>query len=241
MIYFKNKLIACGSSNFSACYLYNEANDAWSFFASGGPQLSPRGSLVYNNKLHIFHGENESIFDPEMKAWTTLNIGQLFADTSCTVVYQNTFLVFGSFSSSSDIYQYHTVNSSWIKLDTSSAPMDFSGSGCGVLPDENILIVGSGSLIKYLTAFAVYNVSSNTWVFSGSQNNLPKFYFINVISIGQRVFVFTDTRVLEFHNNNKTFAYAPFITFKERTGRPAIIKVPAAMLDNLQNGCKGIN
>jgi N-acetylneuraminic acid mutarotase len=241
MMYFKNQVLACGSSTLSTCYLYNEANDTWNFFASGSPQDSPRGSFVYSNKLHVFHGENESVFDPLVKSWTTLHIGKLFADHSCTLVHQNTYMLFGSGFSYNDIYQYHTVNSSWIKLDSSAAPMGFAHSGCGVLPDGNILIVGSGALLAYYTTFAVYNVPSNTWIFSGSQDNLPPMYYSSVLTIGKKVFVITGTKVFEFNYYNKSIAYLPFQTFKDRSKRPGILKVHAAMFNNHQNGCKGIN
>ena len=150
-------------------------------------------------------------------------------------------LLFGTYNVAENIYQYYTVNNSWTKIDSTSAPMNFVSSGCGILPNGNILITGSGSKTEYFTSIAVYHVLSNTWVYSGSYTDPPAMVNSNVYLIGRRVFVICYTIVLEFNYNNNTFTHLPIATFEDRRGRPGILKVPAEMFNDLPNGCIGIN
>ena len=67
----------------------------------------------------------------------------MFSVYSTTVVYKNTIYRF-YFNASSNL---------WIQLN-STAPMEMYESGCGALPNENILVIGSG-YVGSTTSFAV--------------------------------------------------------------------------------------
>ena len=114
--------------------------------------------------------------------------------------------------------------------------MQIMDSGCGVLPNGNILIASSFST-GYFNTFAIYNATSDDWVYSANQN-----YFSSggsVFSIGQRAFVITSFTVYEFHYNNNSFSQLPFPTLGNRMLLGGHLEVPSDMLNIMKIGCKG--
>jgi len=238
---FKNQVLGCGPAGNGVirCYMYNALNNTWTLFTTGGGQYISLSSVVCNKKFYFFHDTNPSTFDPATKSWATWPVVPLFSIYSSTVVYGYTILRFGGIDPNQKrkIFKYDTLNTnSWIKLN-STAPMPMYYPGCVVLPNGNILVAASFYL-GYSSTFAVYNVQSDTWIYSADQTYFsPK---INVISIRQRVFVISDFFVHEFNYNNNTFSLLPFQLLNNRDLQPGLLEVPSGMLRSFQNSCEGI-
>jgi len=169
---FKNQVLGCGPAGNGVvwCYMYNALKDTWTLFTTGGSQYISLSSVVCNKKFYFFHDTNSSTFDPATKSWATWPVVPLFSIYSSTAVHGYTILRFGGLdpNQNRNIFKYDTLNNnSWIKLN-STAPMEMYNSGCGVLPNGNILIAASRNA-GYFHTFAVYNVQSDSWIFSADQ------------------------------------------------------------------------
>ena len=151
-------------------------------------------------------------------------------------MYKNTFLRFGGdvYGFFRSIYEYNVLNNSWVQLNTTSAPMDMEVSTCGVLPNYDIMIMGTRS--QSSTSLSLYNVPSNTWAFLGSPPNVQ--YTSHIFPFGSRTFIGWSKSVYEFDNKNITFTLQPFSFFKGRGGGRSVY-VPSGMLNSLPKGCKG--
>jgi hypothetical protein len=238
-MFFKNQVLGCGGIITIQCYLYTVANNTWNTYPTGAHQYGNMKSIVYRNKFYFFHATNPVIFDPEIVAWYTWPQVPLYSEFSCTVVYKNTLLrIGGMYETFRTIFQYNGFdNFSWVQLNTSNAPMDMRGSTCGVLPNDNILIIGSSLYSYHFNIFSIYNVASNTWALFGPQS----YASVNshIFSFGQQAFIVLDKAVYEFDYKNINFTLRPFSFFQNRGNAHCSIYVPSGMLNSLPRGCKG--
>jgi len=231
---FKNQVLGCGPSTSGIlCFLYNVSDNIWTAF--DGSQYLTTSSLVCNNKFYFFHETNPSIFDPFTKSWTKWPVVPFFSVYLCAVVHGKSILSFGGFDRQK-VFKYDTVSNSWIQLN-STAPINMFASSCGVLPNGNVLIVGSYAA-GYENSYAVYNVLSDAWVFSAKQNYFSSGAF--VLSIGHRVFVVSTFTVYEFHYNTNIFSQLPFETLGNRERKGGQLQVPSGIFNSLKISCIGI-
>jgi hypothetical protein len=214
-------------------------NNTWDLYPSGTNEFGFINSIVFQNKFYFFHDENPVIFDPETILWSNWTQVPNFSRYSCTVVYKNTLLRFGggTYGFYRAIYQYDFKNDSWVQLNSSNAPMDLVESSCGVLPNDNIMMMGSTYNGNYHYLVSVYNVTSNNWTFYGSHPEAS--YGSHIFSFGQQTFTVFDKYVFEFDYNNITFTLQPFSFKKYRSGAFSSVYVPSGMLNSLPNGCRG--
>ena len=239
---FKNQVLGCGPSSSNQvilCYIYNVANDTWTVFSTGNTQFQSRGGVVLSKKFYFFDPTNSSIFDPASNSWTTWPVVPLFSIYSCTVVHGNSIIRFGGYdwSQNRKIFKYGTLNNSWTELN-STAPLEIYSSGCGVLPNGNILILGSGNP-AYSNAYAVYNVPSDTWVFYSPSTSPISTRNSPVFSIDQRAYIVSGNNVYEFNYLKNTFKMISLTTLDSKSGHVGLLNVPSGIIDSLQKPCKG--
>jgi hypothetical protein len=237
-MFFKNKVLGCGGDLGSIvyCKLYNVANNSWTLFPTGAMQYRTLGSVVINNKFYFFHDTNPSIFDPATNSWTIWPVAPMFSTYSSTVVYKNAIYRFGGHNARKKVFYFNPSINSWIQLN-STAPMEMYESGSGVLPNGNILIVGSG-YAGSLTSFAIYNASADSWLFTGSESFLRSQAVL--FTIGKRAFMIIVKSVYEFDYLLNTFTLLTFPTKKNTNIHSGSLIVPSGMLNSFPNGCKGI-
>jgi len=240
LMFFKNQVLGCGTSfSTTQCFLYNVVNNTWNPYPSGTTQYGFAQSFVFQNKFYFFHPTNPVIFDPEKILWSNWTKVPNYSQYSCTVLYKNTFIRFGGNVNGfyRAIYQYYFQNDSWVQLNTTNAPMDMVESTCGVLPNMNVMIMGSSNDKNFNNYVSVYNVTFNTWAFYGQKQNAVWNSYI--FSLGQRTFTVFDKTVYEFDSKNISLTVHPVSFFKDRSNAYSSLYVPSGLLNGFPNGCKG--
>ncbi len=157
---------------------------------------------------------------------------------ACSVSWDNVILTFGGVDNMQGTYKFDPSNDQWTILKLNSPPLNICNSGCVVLPDNNVLIAGANT--EYYT-YAVFNVTSSTWVSSGSTQAVLS-YSVPLI-MGSRVFIMPKEsvkKVVEYVVSNNTFVPADDLVLDRMTFYGAIT-VPAAWFAHLPGGCQGVN
>ena len=113
------------------------------------------------------------------------------------------------------------------------------GSSCVLLNNGNVLVAGVCCVSTDFYKYAVYNVQSNSWIYSGSApkslQNTIAFY------LGERVFVSSGMTVDTFEflpDTNTMIAASNLLTL--RNVIPGFVVVPEYYLAPLNVGCKGV-
>jgi hypothetical protein len=149
------------------------------------------------------------------------------------------FLRFGGDSGYRDIYKYNVSSDSWNFIG-SNAPMDIYFTGCTLLPDGNVLLVGSMTAANW-NSYVVYNVSGNSWGPTIIGQN--KRFSAVVVNLGSRVLTVYGGQVNvveEFHWSNKTIEAKGSALLNSREFPPGAIAVPAKLFAHMPLGCLGV-
>lgn len=118
--------------------------------------------------------------------------------------------------------------------------MDIWGSGCAVLPNEDILVLGSGNPDFYRSS-AIFNARENTWKFlsNGTYDRDAS----SLVTLGKRVFAiggFRGTEVVEeFNYEDEIWTPIEVQLLISRYAHSAL-PVPARLFSHLSQGCKGV-
>jgi hypothetical protein len=127
-------------------------------------------------------------------------------------------------------YKYSQVTNSWTTLSSLS---DMYGSGCVVLPNQNVLVAGS-AITEFSKRYAIFNVSSNTWL--NNSFGITPHYRSTALVLKKRVFTISGygkNDIEEFHYNNNTVSTKPFKLLTTRSGKPSAIALPANLFSHL--------
>ena len=238
-LYGKN-ILACGASSRTNCYLYDVTSGKWSSFANTFFTHISRG-VVLKGKIYLPDDTNPEVIDLATKKVSTWATAPSTALGACYISWNNYILKFGADAAlkTKNVSRYDPANDAWTIL-TGAVPFDMAYSGCITLPNNNVLIAGSGAGGTTSKEYAEFNVTSNTWLpikygLLDHYNSLP-------VLLGSRVFVLPTNGpapVEEYIISNRTIAYgATNIQFK--TYHPAAVAVPADWFSNLPGGCKGV-
>ena len=234
------KILACGALNSPGCYLYDINLKTWSLFATTTMGHSTRG-VAHHGKIYLPDDTKPEVIDIATKTVSTWAIAPSSSEYACFVSWNNYILKFGSNTSpmTRSVYKYNPSNNTWTTLPGTS-PMDLYNSGCTTMPNNNVLITGSGYDGAFFQAYAEFNVTSNTWFpLIYGQIHL---YASTPVVLGNRVFVIPPNgpaAVEEYIISNRTISFrAPNIQFT--TSYPATVAVPADWFSSLPGGCKGV-
>jgi hypothetical protein len=118
--------------------------------------------------------------------------------------------------------------------------MDIYLSGCALLPNDEILVVGSeGSPFK--SSMALYNIQSNTWKTLSETPN-PR-DGTALVTLGKRVFAVDGhygNIVEEFNFNTFTWIPVGAKLITHRQGHQGVISLNAELFQHLPGGCVGV-
>ena len=201
-----------------------------------------RSGAVFQSKIYLQDPVNPEVFDPVSQEWNgwpkpPLDVGIY----PCLVTWRDSFLMFGGQSSLKTVFQFNHTKQIWTELDASALTMEVYASGCAVLPNEDILVVGSYNS-PYQSSAALYNVKENTWTSLG--NTTYKRAGASIVTLGERVFVtggfdyFGDV-IEEFIVKDNTWVEVGSKLIINRYLH-STLSVPASLFAHLEGGCEGV-
>jgi len=240
LAFMDEKILACGGRQNKNCFLYHSNNDTWADYSNSTCYHDEQPGEIFNGKLYIVDDSNPEVFDPVSYSWsswpTPLNKTEL---GPCLVAWKDTFILLGGYYDRRQIQTFNHSSNTWQVLDLSSVPIEIYLSGCILLPNNEILVVGS-DYTAFESSATLYNIEANTW------NKLPDIsvnrHGTSLVLLGTRVFAIAsdDTNVIEeFHYNNNTWSSveAKLIVSRFHHGT---IALPAELFQHLPGGCVGV-
>jgi len=241
----ENGIVACGghtsSTKNTECWLYNIASNVWTVYSNSVYTHIDKSGAVYKNKIYLQDPVHPEVFDPVTKKWNVwpkppVNVG----DFPCLLAWRDSFFLIGGSSGHKTVLQFHHTTQIWAKLDASSLPMEIETSGCAVLPNEDILVVGSENS-PYLNSVALYNVAQNKWRSLG-ETTYGSRRGTSLVKLGERVFAiggFTNVTE-EFIVKDNTWLVLDTQLMDNYCRYHTSLSVPASLFAHLEGGCEGV-
>ena len=242
MSLFRNQVLSCGGETSSNCYIYFPRNNTWSLYASGYKNGYYTSNAVYKGKIYLSVADSATpqaeVFDPVTLTWTpSWPISPDVSYLGCLVQWEDSFIRFGGDGNKHEILQYNITLQTWTSLN-STMPRNIYNSGCAVMPNKQILLMGS--LPGYYN-YTVYDVPTNSWPIFSHQNYIT--YESSVLVLSDRVFILVaagEDVVQEYLYKNDIFSQLPIKLITQRTRYPGVLSVPAKLFSHLPGGCIGI-
>jgi hypothetical protein len=154
----------------------------------------------------------------------------------CLLTWRDSFVLLGG---NSNVKTIEIFNQSWRKVDSSNIPMSIAGSGCVVLPNEEILVVGSAAP-GFKNSTALYNVEDNTWIDLGETSSGRS--YTSLVRLGDRTFAVggdVPDLVEEFVYSDKSWVAVEAELQVPRRVHSSLA-VPADLFAHLPGGCQGV-
>jgi len=234
------QILTCGAYNSYRCYLYDVVSNTWSIYSNTPYRHATMRNVVHQGKIYLTDLANPQVFDPATKAWTKWAVSPSPPNGACFVSWKNYILQFGSTSLpyASQIWKYDPTINAWSTVPI-AAKFPMTTSGCVVLPNGNVLIVGSGYYATLSNMYTEYNVTSNSWS-PYVYGKIPQTYSLPLL-LGNRVFVLAGSNFVEEYviaNSSVTNSSYPYPFLPNPV--PSATAVPALWFSHLPGGCKGV-
>ena len=116
--------------------------------------------------------------------------------------------------------------------------MDVINSACIVLPNDDVLVVGSGTFEDFFSA-AIYNVVKNVWTM------LDKTIYLkagtDLVRLGNRIFAIggLSENIEEFHPDDNSWTLVNQNLIIPRAQHNSM-SLPASIFSKISGGCQGI-
>ena len=239
MMLLGKQIIACGLHNSVNCYLYDIDFDTWTGYP-GSSWIHTTHGVVNRGKMYLPDEQNPEVLNPVTNNWSSWVTASSATQLSCYVSWKDFIFKFGGVLFEKYVSRYNPTTNVW-SLETTSAPFEIYNSGCVALPNDNILIVGSGYNSAFYRAYVEYNVAKKSWsnVMYGKVD-----HFATVpILLGSRVFVIpsSNSKVIEeYHYSNQTITTSVQNFNMIVGGYSSSLAVPAKWFAHLPGGCSGI-
>ena len=225
--------------------MYNTTANVWSEYSNSIYTHQDRSGAVYLNQIYLQDPVNPEVFDPvsqEWNSWPALPVDD--GGYSCLLMWKDSFLNIGGHASKQTVFQFNHTMHLWTKLDSVALSIEVDHSGCAVLPNEDILVVGSYNS-PYKASAALYNVKENTWTSLG--NTTYERRGTSLLTLGERIFVIggdgsvgrSDDVIEEFIVKDNTWVEVDSKLIISRSYH-STLSVPASLFAHLEGGCEGV-
>jgi hypothetical protein len=189
--------------------------------------------IVYQDLLYIADSSNAEYFDPATNIWTAWpNYLTPIQTDACLVLWQDNFLLIDP----SNMQTFDLATNIWT-TEALSPPLPLDHPACLTLPNNKVLIVGSGGLPL------LFDPATKTWTtLPPTINSQGK---VTLLQLGQRYFIFggnsTETIAQEFRfrtNTWRSVTGGPVPTTNSQ-GYASGVAVPNVLFTNLSSPCTG--
>jgi hypothetical protein len=186
--------------------------------------------IVYQGQLYIADLSDSESFDPSTNIWTPWSsFPTPLESDACLILWQNSFLLIDS----ANLQTYNLETEIWTSTNI-NPPSPINDPSCLALPNNKVLIVGSGGL-PFL-----YDPLTNSWKsLPATINNQGK---VTLLQLGTKFFIFggnsTTTAAQEFHYRTNTWrsvSGGPLLTTNSQ-GYAGGVAVPNVLFENLPGG-----
>ena len=240
LAYIDNQVLACGGVTNKDCFLYNPENDSWKVYSSADHKHDYQPGEVFEKKIYIADDSNPEVFDPATKIWSSWPAPSNPSGwCPCLLAWQDLFILIGGDSNVRGVQTFNHSSNEWNVLDSSSAPMDVFCSGCVVLPNDDVLVVGSEN--NDVSSAAIFNVRSNAWR-QLSDTSIER-GGTSLVTLGSRVFAIDGhggNVVEEFNYETQTWSPVDAKLTVFRKGHQGVVSLPADMFQHREGGCTGV-
>ena len=143
----------------------------------------------------------------------------------------------GGYITPKSVQSYNTNSQQWTII-SSSVPMNVENSACIVLPNENVLVVGSENFEDFNSA-AIYNVANNVWTKLDRTTYLRE--GTDLVRLGNRIFVLggLSDNIEEFHQEDNSWTLVNQKLIIPRIQHNSM-SLPAEMFLDISGGCQGV-
>jgi hypothetical protein len=153
------------------------------------------------------------------------------------LTWRDTFLMIGGHTNPKSVQSYNTNSQEWTII-TSSVPMNVENTACIVLPNEDVLVVGSDDIVE-LNSTAIYNVANNVWTKLADTT-----YFrggTDLVRLGNRIFALggLSDNIEEFHQEDNSWTLVSQKLIIPRSQHNSM-SLPAETFSDISGGCQGI-
>ena len=223
------------------CWLYNVEMDNWTLYSSGEYFHGYFPGTAHQNKIYITDYVNPEVFDPVSKEWSTWPVPSVTHGTqSCLLSWQESLILLGGYTVQRVVEIFNMSSQNWEVLD-SSAPHNIYGTGCAVLQNDEVLLLGS-IVAEDFTDSVIYNVLENKWTQVG--HSAFRRSGSALVVLGSRTFAIggasNPTAVEEFIYSSKSWITVEAAPIVPRYSF-SMIAVPSELFAHLPGGCEGIN
>jgi hypothetical protein len=243
--YFKLKCQTFFSLQGKECWKLNPEKNIWTIYSKALFDHQSINANIFQKKIYFADSLNPEVFDPVNNLWSQWpSFSTDYGNPQCLVTWHDTFVLLGGArpGDRKRTQRFNHTTQLWTEVDR-SAPMDIFMSGCEVLPNQNILIVGSTS--PDMHSAALYNVEENKWMSVGD-TQYPRLG-TSLVKLGSRVFAIYGTGIGRHTDTIEEFIYAQkaWIPIEAKLIIPRVVyhstlAVPAYMFAHMDGGCEGI-
>jgi hypothetical protein len=240
LAYIDEKILACGGNSNKNCFHYHPRNDTWSVYSNSSFTHNLQPGEIFNDKIYIKDDSNPEVFDPVSNSWSSwpapLN---KTGEGPCLVAWKDTFILLGGSLNPRGVQNFNHSSSTWQVLDSSTVPMDIYLSGCTLLPNDEILVVGSEN--SDLSSVTLYNIKENSW--EKLSNTPSQRDGTSLVILGTKIFAMDghfNNIIEEFDYNTSSWSPVAAKLITHRGGHQDVIALPAEMFQHLPGGCVGV-
>ena len=226
------------------CWKFNPAKNIWTIYSKAIFGRNNFPSTVYKNKIYFGGFSNSEVFDPVNNLWSQWpSSSASYGFPECLLTWHDTFLLFGGEPAEEQkrVQSFNHLTQLWTELDRSSEPMNIFMSGCEVLPNHNVLIVGGSN--PYQKSAVLYNVKENKWI--SVQDTQFYRQGTTLVKLSNRVFAIggidsgTET-IEEFVFADNTWVEINVKLIIPREAFHSSLAVPAYLFAHMDGDCEGI-
>ena len=223
------------------CWVFDVNENSWSLYSSAIYYYGDEIGTEHSNKIFITGDSSyPEIFDPITNEWSTWpKPNSLHYWHSCLLAWQDSLILLGGQNSSRTVEMYQISSQTWKSLNF-DAPMEIYTSGCAVLPNKEIIVLGSINQDNWKTA-VIYNVLENIWV--QAEDSFHDKYSCPLVVLGSRVFAVgglgNGKTVEEFIYSTKSWVTVEATVLVGRWFH-SMISIPAELFSHLPGGCTGV-
>ena len=191
--------------------------------------------------MYLLSNIEQEVFDPVTNVWSSWPQPSVrYYYNNCIVPWKDSLYLLGAGDSKKVVQKYNVSTGSWTLMESSS-PFETYSSGCAVLPNGEIFVVGSFWPFSQRLS-AIYNAERDEW--RSVLHSTFRRDDTAAVVLGERIFAIggssSASSIEEYNVTADAWSVLNIRTIVPRKFH-SVISVPAKLFDHLPGGCEGIH